>query len=149
MSRKVGIVCSAGGHLSEVRELLPALEDFEVFYVTYDTPTTADLPGTVYRFPDTGARPHLLMTNLLKFLRILKDEAPDVLLSTGAELAIPFFYLGKLLEIHLIFIESWTRIDNPTFTARAVYPITDVFLVQWPQMRECFGEKARYWGRIA
>jgi len=80
--------------------------------------------------------------------RILCKEKPDLIVSTGAELAIPAFYLAKLLRIKTIFIESWTRISEPTGTGRIVYPVSYVFLVQWKQLLVKYGKKAKYEGAI-
>lgn len=80
--------------------------------------------------------------------RILRKEKPDLIISTGAELAIPAFYLAKLFRIKTIFIESWTRVVQPTGTGRIVYPVSDVFLVQWEQLLSKYGKKARYEGAI-
>ena len=69
--------------------------------------------------------------------------------STGSEIAILAFFLGKFFfRTKLIFLETVTRPKTPSFTARIVYPMTDLFLVQWETLLEKFGPKAQYRGRI-
>jgi UDP-N-acetylglucosamine:LPS N-acetylglucosamine transferase len=80
--------------------------------------------------------------------RVLRRERPDAIVSLGAEIALPFFYLSKLLGIRTIFIESWCRVENLSKTGRLVYPIADVFLVQWPQLLRICGPKAQYQGAV-
>jgi UDP-N-acetylglucosamine:LPS N-acetylglucosamine transferase len=56
-----------------------------------------------------------------------------VILSTGAGLAVPFFLVGKLLGIRLVYVESVTRIETISLTGRLVYRLADRFFVQWPE----------------
>lgn len=60
-------------------------------------------------------------------LKILLKEKTDIVISTGAEIAISVFYVAKLLRIKTIFIESWCRVNKPSITGKIVYPIADVF----------------------
>jgi UDP-N-acetylglucosamine:LPS N-acetylglucosamine transferase len=80
--------------------------------------------------------------------RILLRERPDVLISLGAEIAIPFFYLAKLFNIKTLFIESWCRISTLSKTGKLLYPIADEFWVQWPQLLSVAGPKAHYKGAV-
>ena len=77
-----------------------------------------------------------LIVNLFEFLWIFLREWPDILFSTGSEIAIGPFILGKLL---------W-RTKN--IYARVLYRWSDLFLVQWPHQTAMFGPKALYEGRI-
>lgn len=47
---------------------------------------------------------------------ILQKEKPDLIISCGAAVAVPFFYLGKLFGAKLVYIEVFDRIDKPTQT---------------------------------
>ena len=61
-----------------------------------------------------------------------------MIISTGAAVAIPFFYIGKLFGVKLIYIEVFDRIDKPTITGKLVYPITDAFVVEWEEMKRAY-----------
>lgn len=50
--------------------------------------------------------------------KVLKKERPDVIISSGAAVAVPFFYLGKLFGAKLVYIEVFDRIDKPTMTGK-------------------------------
>ena len=90
-----------------------------------------------------------LLVNLLEFFRIFLRERPDILFSTGSEIAIGPFILGKILfRTKNIFLETVTRIGACTVTAHWVYRWCDLFLVQWPHQTAMFGPKARYEGRV-
>lgn len=95
---KIALVCSHGGHLTELLYLMEAFEGHDVFFVTYDNIRTRNLDYRKYLFPNFGEKPYKMFLNLPKIVNILLKEKPDVIVSNGAEIAIPFFYLGKLLR---------------------------------------------------
>ena len=70
--------------------------------------------------------------------KLERAEKPDLLISSGAAVAVPFFYLGKLFGIKTIYIEVFDRIDKPTLTGKIVYPVTDRFIVEWDEMKTVY-----------
>ena len=143
---KIALICSHGGHLTELLYLMDAFKEHDTFFITYDNIRTRNLEYSKYLFPNFGEKPYKMVLNLHKIIKILLKEKPDIIVSNGAEIAIPFFYLGKLLRKKTIFIECYTRIDTPTVTGKLVYPVCGLFLVLWPEMLEKYGNKAQYWG---
>ena len=83
----------------------------------------------------------------IQSLRIILKERPRIIVSTGADVTIPICYLGKFLGIKVIFIESVCRIDDLSPTGKIVFPIVDLFLVQWEELTKKYS-KARYWGAV-
>mgnify|MGYP001049119175 FL=1 len=61
-----------------------------------------------------------------------------MIISSGAAVAVPFFYIGKLFGAKLVYIEVFDRIDKPTMTGKMVYPIADRFIVQWEEMKKVY-----------
>ena len=148
---KLALVCSPGGHLTEILMLRPALDGHERFFVTPRTVRTEALAARerVYFVPDVGLNLRLMVLTSLRALKILLRERPDVVISTGAEVAIPFSWLGKLLGAKIVYIETWTRVHTRSGTGPLVYPVADLFLVQWPSLLGSYGSKARYEGGVA
>ena len=70
--------------------------------------------------------------------KVLRKEKPDLIISSGAAVAVHFFYLGKLFGAKLVYIEVFDRIDKPTMTGKMVYPIVDKFIVQWEEQKEVY-----------
>ena len=148
---KICLVCSHGGHLTQMLQLMGAFEGYETFFVTYDSEITKNLKNAylikhlgekfIYLFP-------MMMNITLKAIGILIREKPDVILSNGGEIAIPFCYVGKLLGAKVIFIESLSRVTSKSGTGKIVYPIADLFLVQWELLLKKYGKKAKYWGAV-
>ncbi len=148
---KICIVCAHGGHLSEALHILDAFEGHDVFFITYRGARSNSLVNK-YLFDDPGMGYFGVIVRLLSYvpalLKILRRERPALVVSTGGEIAIPAFYIAKLFGSRTIFIETWTRVYHPTLTGRAVYPITNVFLVQWKELLGRYGKKAAYVGGI-
>jgi beta-1,4-N-acetylglucosaminyltransferase len=147
---KLGLVCSHGGHMTEMRMLLPAFEGHELFYVTYPCKRTEMLAEreTIYLTPNIGTSPVLMALAFVRACAILVRERPDVVLSTGAEIAIPYLWVGKLLGARIAYVESWCRVQSRSGTGPLVYPVADLFLVQWPDLLRLYGPKAQYCGGL-
>lgn len=147
---KIGLVCSHGGHYTETLQLLEAFQGHRFFFATYHSPREDEVRRLApsYFTDNIGASPWRMFTACFWALGVLRRERPDVLVSLGAEIALPFFYLAKLMGIKTIFIESWCRVENLSLTGRLVYPLVDEFWVQWPQLLKVCGPKARCNGAV-
>lgn len=58
-----------------------------------------------------------------------------MIISSGAAVAVPFFYIGKILGAKLVYIEVFDRIDKPTVTGKLVYPIDEDNILAYTRMR--------------
>jgi len=145
---KIGLVCSHGGHLTELLYLLEAFEGHDIFFITYDNPRTKGLHYRMYLLDNIGTNPLLFAFTFPKIVRIFRKEKPETIVSTGSEIAIPAFYAAKAMGIRTIFIESWCRVTTRSGTGKLVYPVSDQFLVQWPDLLCLYGPKAKYVGAV-
>jgi len=145
---KIALVCSSGGHLTEMLLLMEAFENHEIFFVTYDHPTTKQLGYKKFLIENIGTNPWKMIKASLKFLKILRREKPTLIISTGAEISVPCFILARIMGIKTIYIESWCRVVHKSFSGKILYYFTNTFLVQWPQLLERYGKKARYEGAV-
>ena len=146
--KKIGLICAQGGHLVEILQLLEAFEGYPRFFITYDEQATFNLKDA-YRLANFAKRPFSLMTAVLKLFYIFSKERPTILFSTGAEIAILPFYIGKFFfRTKLIYLECSAQVCQPSLTGRLVYPITDFFLVQWEPLLRRYGPRARYAGGL-
>ncbi|MBQ2082372.1 MAG: UDP-N-acetylglucosamine--LPS N-acetylglucosamine transferase [Lachnospiraceae bacterium] len=136
---KVLLVGSSGGHLTHLYMLKPFWEKTERVWVTFDKEDANSLltGEKVYHcFFPTNRSLKALLINTKMVYTILKKEKPDVIISAGAAVAVPYFYLGKLMRIKLVYMEVFDRMDKLTMTGKLVYPISDAFIVQWPQLKK-------------
>ena len=144
---KIALVCSHGGHFTEMLHLMDAFQGHDIFFITYESPRTAEMSYRKYLLNDIGRHPIRLLFSIPTILRILTKERVDVIVSTGSEIAIPIIFLGKILGCNTIFIESLCRVKGLSPTGKIVYRFTDLFLVQWEELSKKHN-KLKYWGSI-
>jgi beta-1,4-N-acetylglucosaminyltransferase len=140
-------VCSHGGHLTELLLLSSAWDGMRHFWLTYDSPRTRPLEPA-YRLRNIGFNPVLLAIAFFRTAWIFARERPDVVVTDGAEIALPAVLIGRALGLRIIFIEVWTRVRLPTLTGRIAYPLSDAFFVLWPELLAAYGPKAQYEGGL-
>lgn len=144
---KIGLVCSHGGHLTEMLELAEAFEGMDTFYFTYDGETTRELDNA-YVVPNRPGHPVQFALNLVRLTRIFRKERPDYVVSTGAEIAIPAFIVARLFRIPTLYIECGCQVTEPSFTGRFVARLSTRFLVQWPELLDAYAGRAEYAGSL-
>ncbi len=138
---KVCLVGSSGGHLTHLYMLKPFWENKERFWVTFDKEDARSLLKDEVMYPcyyPTNRNFKNLVRNTFVAIKVLRKEKPDLIISSGAAVAVPFFYLAKLMGKKCIYIEVFDRIDRPTLTGKLVYPIADKFIVQWEEMKAVY-----------
>jgi beta-1,4-N-acetylglucosaminyltransferase len=148
---KICLVCSHGGHFTETLQILEAFSEHQIFFATYHSAREAevlDLAPESYFTENIGLSMWRMMKAFPWADSILRKEKPQVVISLGAEIALPFFYCAWLRGIKTIFIESWCRVDSLSLTAKLVYPIADEFWVQWPQLLKVCSRKALFKGAV-
>ena len=138
---KVCLVGSSGGHLTHLYMLKPFWQDKERFWVTFDKEDARSLLDGEKFYPcyyPTNRSIKALIKNTKIAWNVLHKEKPDLIISCGAAVAVPFFYIGKMMGAKLVYIEVFDRIDKPTVTGKMVYPIADKFVVQWDEQKKVY-----------
>ncbi len=132
---------SAGGHLAQLLQLSSWYADHDRTWVTFRLPDAVSLlegEKTIWgHYPTTRNVPNLLR-NLLLALRTIRKQRPSVIVSSGAAIAVPFFWLGKLYGAKTVYVEVIDRIDTRTLTARLCSPVTDLVIAQDESQRQLF-----------
>ncbi len=157
--KKIGIVTGSGGHLTEALSVMEAFKGHDVFLVVHNFPSLREIQldevKRIYRLRILLGYSSLFavfltaFVNLFQFIWIFWKEKPSILFSTGAEIAVPAFYVGKIFfRTRLIYQECLTRVKDLSYGGKVLYPIVDLFLVQWPELLKKAGPKAVYGGRL-
>lgn len=138
---KVLLVCSSGGHLAQLLQLSEWWSEHDRQWVTFDTDdAVTKLAGEdVVRahHPTTRNLPNLVRNTVLAW-RTLRAYRPDVVVTTGAGVAVPFFWLRRIVGARSVYLEVYDRVDSRTLTGRLCWPATDLFLVQWPEQQRLY-----------
>lgn len=135
---RILLVSSSGGHLAQLVRLRDWSSRHDCMWVTFQTVDAVTLlreARVAWAFhPTTRNLPNLLR-NLRLARRVFTEFSPDLVISTGAGVAVPFFWLAWLRRVRTVYLEVFDRIDTPTLTGRLCRPVADLFLVQWQEQQ--------------
>ena len=154
--KKVLFISSTGGHLSELLQLKPMFKKYDYHIVTEKDKSTTNLVKEYknkINYLKYGTKDHLLSYififpyNVIKSLYFFFKIKPEIIITTGAHTAVPMCYIAKLFRRKIIYIETFANIKTKTLSGRMVYPIADLFIVQWESMLKLY-PKAIYGGWI-
>ncbi len=151
---RVMFISSMGGHLNELMQL--DFEKYDYSIITEKNESSENIKdkyGNRAYFLLYGTRRtpiryfFILLFNLFKSLYLFLKIRPDIIVTTGTHTAVPMCYIAKLFRAKVIWIETFANRTSKTLAGRLVYPIADIFVVQWKEMKKLY-PKAQYWGWI-
>ena len=134
---RICLAASAGGHISQLLKLAASWNGYETFCVTTTGVVRNNLSklGEVYVVGECNRQhPIRVIAVLLRCLRIVFKERPDVVISTGAAAGCMLCFLGKIIGAKVIWIDSITNVERISLSGRMVRYVADIFLVQWPEL---------------
>lgn len=149
---KICFVSSSGGHWEELLCLRKIISENDSFFVTEKGSQVDDFKGyKLYTILQINRKEKGFIKKFVRIFveakRILNNEKPDVIITTGALLSYPFCLIGKLKRSKIIYIESFARVNKKSLTGKLTYPFADMFIVQWESMLKYY-PKAKYTGGI-
>lgn len=138
------VTLGGGGFLLEAQSLLRRLgSEYDYCYVTgEDCMVPKELAGAeIYKLRSFAllGEPHLwqrvpaFLKAMVQASRALSRAKPDCVICVGSALAVPVGLAARRRGIRTVFIESITRFERPSVTARLVslLRLADRFYVQW------------------
>jgi beta-1,4-N-acetylglucosaminyltransferase len=131
------LVCSSGGHLLQLHRLGRAWRGFDRVWVSFDKSDVRSLlegERVVFAHGPTNRSIRNLLRNGGLALKLVARERPRVILTTGAGVAVPFCWIGRLFGAKVVYVESLTRIDRPSLSCRLIRPVAERVYVQWPEL---------------
>jgi len=147
---KIALAASAGGHLTELDILLPkeVLERNEIIRFTEKTERTISLKEKTYFFKPLGYNPFSYILPIFRCFKILRNERPGLLITTGAEIGLVAIIASRILGIKTVFIGIAGNPITPSLDGKFSYLFSNIFLVQYPELKEKYGKKAKYLGGL-
>src|SRR5262245_53079639 len=142
------LVCSSGGHLLQLHQLRDAWSARAPLWVTFDKSDARSLLSgerVVHAYGPTNRNLTNFFRNLGLAWRVDRRARPRVLVTTGAGVAVPFAWLARLHGARIVYVESISRIDNPSLSYRLIAPVAHRHYAQWPELAERM-RRARYAG---
>lgn len=156
MKKKVLFISSTGGHLDELMQLSPLFEKYDYKIVTEKDKSNENLKrkyGSKLYFLPYGTRAKIFsyifryLFLCVKTIYLYFKIRPKVIVTTGTHTAGPMCYFGKIFGSKIIYIETFANVNKKTATGKLIYPIADLFIVQWEEMLKIY-PKAVYGGTI-
>jgi UDP-N-acetylglucosamine:LPS N-acetylglucosamine transferase len=138
---KIAIVGSSGGHLTHMYMLKDFWKKHDRFWVTFNKTDAQSLlknERKYWCYYPTNRNFFNLIRNTFLALKIIIKEKPDLIISSGAAVAMPFFLLGKIFRKKLVYVEVFDRIDKPTVSGKFCYKFADKFIVQWDEQLKVY-----------
>jgi UDP-N-acetylglucosamine:LPS N-acetylglucosamine transferase len=144
------LVCSTGGHLLQLVALGGAWSGLDRAWVTFDKSDARSLLAServYFAHGPTNRNIGNFLRNLPLAWELVGTLRPKVIVTTGAGIAVPFAWIGRLRGARVAYVESFTRIDGPSLSCRLIRPVADRVYVQWPELAERLAG-SRYLGSI-
>lgn len=139
-------VVNAGGHLTQAMCIMSAVKDFHLV-------TSVDLDfsceaKSVCVIRSTQFNPLIHLKNVFVAFRIIRKIKPDVVFSTGGPICIPFAVTAKLLGVKFIYLDTLSRVQDLSNTAKFLYKynLTTEMYCQWPKVADKY-DRIAYHGK--
>lgn len=136
--KKVLFVSSAGGHFAQLLQFKSLFESYNYLLVTENIPSNQELKEfyriSFVRKREGGRGPRFWLDfiyNSAISLKLMCLHKPDVIITTGSYIAIPFLVFSKFFGAKSIFLLSYARVNSRAKSADFAYYLADVFIVQW------------------
>jgi len=145
MSKPIKILfcSSSGGHYWNILHLKKLADKYPSFVVTEKTDFCEDkICDKKYLLPMLNRRtfssylkiPYVFMKSIF----ILIKEKPTHIISSGAFAVFFLLLLGKMMGKEIIFLETYARVNSPSFVGKLTYRFANLFLVQYQSMQKVY-----------
>lgn len=148
---KILLVCNPGGHFSTMMGLKKFWYGHErewATYLNFDTEKLQNKEVVHWVLMQEARMLGRALINFFLALVILHKSKPNLMISTGAGLAVPFILAGKIIGVKSVYVESISRSSSLSLSGKLVYNLVDEFYVQWPSCIKRY-PKAKYRGIVA
>ncbi len=149
-------VLGSGGHTTRGLILSNQVDCEKYYIVPWESEVTKKKVGAKYfsvispRFRAKDSRIMSVLRTLFLFLHsliILLIVRPDVLISTGSGLTLPPFLVARVFRIKTLFVESPSRVYNPSIAGKLLIGKVDLWLSSWPELAQRY-EGVEYRGMV-
>jgi len=142
---RILFVLGSGGHTARGLTLSRQINAEKTYMIPWESEVTRTKVGSNYFrvfSPRFRAKDNVIMTifrTLFLFLHsflILLIVRPHVVISTGSGLTIPPFFLARFLRMKTVYIESPSRVYEPSIAGKLLIGRVDMWLSSWPDLAE-------------
>ncbi|HAF36758.1 glycosyltransferase [Sphingobacterium multivorum] len=135
MEKKILAVASVGGHWVQLLRLIPLFNQHNVAYVSTGEHFNTMVHGSYYWIPDfnrNNIRGLFMATK--KLVKIIKEEKPDLVITTGAAPGLLALVVAKLMKKHTIWLDSIANVERLSMSGRIAMRFCSRVYTQWPEL---------------
>jgi len=163
------IVIGSGGHTAEMLRLMNNMNKLKFMprlYLLADSDTTSrnrvendesGLDWSIATIPRSRHVNQSYVTSIFStiyaiFLTVpvVISFKPDLILCNGPGTCVPVCVVAFMMRLFhyvntsIIFVESICRVKSLSLTGKVMYFIADLIIVQWPELRQKYGQRVLY-----
>jgi UDP-N-acetylglucosamine:LPS N-acetylglucosamine transferase len=155
------VILGSGGHTNQMLRLVDSLgAEYRYEYAVAKgdelSPKKIKIKGRISKIYDLRKKEDknvlkVFFKSIASFIdsiSILSRSKADAIIACGPGMSIPLCIIGKIIfRKKIIFLESWSRVYSKSISGKMVYPLADLFFVQWQEELKNY-PKAKYSGRL-
>lgn len=137
----VYLAASGGGHLELLTWIDQALAGRDCVWVVSPgsrASALAESGATVREVPNPGRRLWKFPGNIRAAASIVKNDRPQLIVTSGAGSVVPFCLLARLRGAKVVFVETMARVSDASRSGKVLSRIASEVLVQWPGMTKVY-----------
>jgi len=135
MPSKTLLIASQGGHLTELLKVIKGLDTSSAVVFSNLSGERqnfgSDIDYEVIMNPHTSLAKYII--SVFQALRMWFRYRPNLIVTTGAGLVIPYLVLARVLSVKVIYIESIARMGSMSRTAKFASQIG--FEIHYPSIK--------------
>lgn len=137
--KRILLISSSGGHWVQMNRIVPAFKNHDLYFCSTDFDYMSLVPeGRFYCVPDgsRNSNPFHIVHLALAVLRTLLQIKPHVIVTTGAAPGFFALFIGKLLGMKTVWIDSIANVNELSMSGRKAAWFADLYITQWPHLAQ-------------
>jgi UDP-N-acetylglucosamine:LPS N-acetylglucosamine transferase len=145
--KKILAISSPGGHWIQIQRVASAFSGHEVVYISTLKGYAKEVsPCKYYHVKDASAWNKLtLITLFFQLLKIIINERPDIVISTGAAPGLFAIIISRFIGARTIWLDSIANYEKISFSGRLAKYFTHLHLTQWEHLTN---QKTQFSGKV-
>lgn len=145
---KILAVSSIGGHWIQLLRLMPAFEGAELEFMSTKQSFSTMVDGHKFHTITDGSRwnKYGLIKCFFNIISIVRSSRPDVIITTGAAPGLMAIFVGRLLGIKTIWIDSIANCEQVSMSGKIAIKMAHIVYTQWQHLEE--KNKVKYHGNV-
>ena len=145
--KKILAISSPGGHWTQMQRITSSFSGNEVVYVSTLKGYAKEVSSSkYYKVKDASAWSKFsLLTLFFQLMKIVINESPDVVITTGAAPGLFAIIISRFLGAKTIWLDSIANYEKISFSGRLAKYFTHLHLTQWEHLAN---QKTKFSGKV-